>query len=73
MLKWKHVKKRVNEMAKQTKKKINWNSVGLVVATALVCAVLAGAVIYHILTLQNSYTHGLQDGYARAAKTIQAK
>lgn len=56
-----------------TSKKINWKSVRLVSGTVAVCALIAGFTIFYLVSVNNSYTRGMQDGYTRAAKTIQAK
>jgi len=57
-------------MAKEISKK---RDAGIVIVTVLVCSVLAAAVVFYIVSVNNSYTRGMQDGYSRAAKTIQSK
>ena len=57
-------------MAKEISKK---RDAGIVIVTVLVCSVLAAAVVFYIVSVNNSYTRGMNDGYSRAAKTIQSK
>lgn len=53
--------------AKKTKKrnKINWEKVALVSKTIIICGLIAGAVVYHILAVRNAekqaYLQGAKD------------
>jgi len=52
--------------AKKTKKsKINWEKVALVSKTIIICGLIAGAVVYHILAIRNAekraYLEGAKD------------
>lgn len=53
-------------MAKAKKQhKINWSNVSLVVKTVVICAILVGAVGYHIISIRNAekkaYLEGAKD------------
>lgn len=58
---------------KSKKNKINWGKVSLVTKTVLVCAIIAGAVIYHILSLQVATKKAYLEGASDFKRIEQAK
>lgn len=58
------------KLAKKNKNKINWSNVRLVVKTVVICAVLVGAVGYHILAVRNAEKKAYLEG-ARDFKQVE--
>lgn len=55
---------------KTSKKKINWTHVGIIAKTVVVCAILVGAVFYHVIALRNAEKKAYLEG-ARDFKQIE--
>lgn len=56
--------------AKNKQTKINWANVRLVIKTVVICAILVGAVGYHLISLRNVEKKAYLEG-ARAFKQVE--